>query len=304
MAKWKFGECLVTGGAGFLGRHLVKALLGKYGNIKIKALARNENEMVGMMTFCANDKRLVPIIGNIQDIDTLEYALQRINTLVHLAAMKHINFCELYPTEAIKTNVIATMNLINLFKGDVFMGMSTDKASESRGCYGATKLLLEELTLEQAKRNLAKRYMVIRSGNIFGSTGSVVPKWIQQIRQENRIAVTDLRMTRFFIDVDALVSFMIEIIESGENGKIYIPDQITVKLNELVKAIVEIYGDDKTKLEITGLRKGEKAHEHMFFFAEKDVVTNLKIETSEYGKHIKKDAVKAWLIKDFGVKQT
>jgi FlaA1/EpsC-like NDP-sugar epimerase len=295
VAKWKFGECLVTGGAGFLGKHLVKVLLNKYNNIKLKVIARSENEMAALLTICSNDKRLVPIIGDIRDIGTLEYALHGINSVIHLAAMKHIDLCELYPTEAIKTNVIATMNLLHLFEGDVFVSMSTDKASEPRGCYGATKLLIEKVTLEQAQKFPNCRYMVVRSGNFFGSTGSVIPKWIQQIKQENKIVVTDLKMTKFFIDVDTLAVFMIEVIEDGENGKIYIPDQVTLELNDLAKAIVGIYGDAKTKLEVVGLRKGEKMHERLFFASEKNIVAELGVETSEQGEHIETDKVKMWL---------
>lgn len=295
MAKWKFGECLVTGGAGFLGKYLVKELLGMYSNIKLKVISRNENNIAEMMTLCANDKRLSPIVGDIRDIETLEYALQDVNAVIHLAAMKHIDLCELYPTEAIDTNVFATMNLLNTFQGEVFVSMSTDKAAEARGCYGATKLLLEKLTLEQAKRNPKSRYMVVRSGNIFNSTGSVIPKWIQQIKQDNRIIVTELNMTRFFITAGVLVSFMREVIESGENGKIYIPLQASVRLKDLVEAIIKIYGNSTTKLEVIGLRKGEKMHERMYFASERDVVGNISTETSEQGKSLGIDEIVEWL---------
>jgi UDP-N-acetylglucosamine 4,6-dehydratase len=295
MAEWKFGDCLVTGGAGFLGKHLTKALLDNYEDIKIKVLSRDENQMASALASWQGDKRVTPIIGDIQDVGTLEYALIGVDAVIHLAAMKHIDFCEENPMETVDTNVLATMNLLNLFDGKIFVGMSTDKAAEARGCYGATKLLLEKLILEQAKHHANRRYMVIRSGNIFGSTGSVIPKWLYQLKAENKIYVTDLMMTRFFIDVNTLASFIITKIENGDSGKIYIPHQPTVKLNDLADAFRLLYGNEETKLEIIGLRKSEKMHERMYFTSEKDVVVNLGVETSEHGKHLGVAELKKWL---------
>jgi len=288
-------KILITGGAGFLGRHLTKGLLDKYIDIEIKAISRHENEIVEMIVACNNDKRLKPIIGDIREVDTAKYALTNVDTLIHLAAMKHIDFCEMYPSEAISTNLIATMNLLKLFTGDTFVGMSTDKAVEATGCYGATKLLLEQLVLEQARRNPDRRYMVVRSGNIFGSSGSVIHRWKQQIKQNNKVMVTNLEMTRFYIDVNTLVGFIIRIIEQGESGKIYIPFQKTAGLGDLAKAVIELYGDAKTKIEIVGLREGEKMHERLFSPSQKDVVTDLPIECSEHGENLSMDELKDWL---------
>jgi FlaA1/EpsC-like NDP-sugar epimerase len=288
-------KVLITGGAGFLGRHLTKGLLDKYSDIEIKAISRHENEIVEMIVACNNDKRLKPIIGDIREVDTAKYALTDVDTLIHLAAMKHIDFCEMYPSEAISVNIIATMNLLKLFTGDTFIGMSTDKAVEATGCYGATKLLLERLVLEQAWRNPDRRYMVVRSGNIFGSSGSVIQKWKQQIKQSNKVTVTNLEMTRFYINVNTLVDFIIQVIERGESGKIYIPFQKVARLGDLAKAMMELYGDAKTKKEVTGLREGEKMHERLFSPSQKDVVTDLTAECSEHGENLNIDEIKDWL---------
>jgi FlaA1/EpsC-like NDP-sugar epimerase len=288
-------KILITGGAGFLGRHLIKVLLDKYSDVEIRAISRHENEMVEMIVACNNSSRLKPIIGDIREVDTVKYALTNVDTVIHLAAMKHIDFCEMYPSEAISTNLIATMNLLKLFTGDTFIGMSTDKAVEATGCYGATKLLLERLILEQAWRNPDRRYMVVRSGNIFGSSGSVIQKWKQQIKQSNKVTVTNLEMTRFFINVNTLVDFIIQVIERGESGKIYIPFQKVAKLGDLAKAMVELYGDAKTKKEATGLREGEKMHERLFSPSQKDVVTDLTTECSELGENLSIAEIKDWL---------
>lgn len=288
-------KVLITGGAGFLGRHLIKGLLDKYSDIEVRAISRHENEMVEMIVACNNDKRLKPIIGDIREVDTVKYALTNVDTAIHLAAMKHIDFCEMYPSEAISINLIATMNLLKLFTGDTFIGMSTDKAVEATGCYGATKLLLERLVLEQALRNPDRRYMVVRSGNIFGSSGSVIQRWKQQIKQSNKVTVTNLEMTRFFINVNTLVDFIIQVIERGESGKIYIPFQKVARLGDLAKAMIELYGDAKTKKEVKGLREGEKMHERLFSPLQKDVVTDLTAECSEHGENLSIDEIKDWL---------
>jgi UDP-N-acetylglucosamine 4,6-dehydratase len=288
-------KVLITGGAGFLGRNLIKVLLDKYSDIEVKAISRHENEMVEMIVACNNDKRLKPIIGDIREVDTVKHALIDVDTVVHLAAMKHIDFCEMYPSEAISTNLMATMNLLKLFAGNTFVGMSTDKAVEATGCYGATKLLLEQLILEQARRNPDRRYMVVRSGNIFGSSGSVIQRWRQQIKQSNKVTVTNSEMTRFYINVNTLVDFMIQVIERGESGKIYIPFQRTARLGDLAKSMIELYGDAKTKIEVTGLREGEKMHERLFSPSQKDVVTDLPTECSEHGENLSIDELKDWL---------
>ena len=288
-------KVLVTGGAGFLGRNLIKGLLKKYSNIEVRAISRHENEMVETIVFCDNDKRLKPIIGDIREVDTVKHALINVDTAVHLAAMKHIDLCEMYPSEAISTNLIATMNLLKIFTGDTFVGMSTDKAVEATGCYGATKLLLERLVLEQAWRNPDRRYIVVRSGNIFGSSGSVIQRWKQQIKQSNKVTVTNLEMTRFYINVNTLVDFIIQIMERGDSGKIYIPFQKVARLEDLAKAIIELYGNAQTKIEVTGLREGEKMHERLFGSLQKDVVTDLPSECSECGENLDIDELKDWL---------
>jgi FlaA1/EpsC-like NDP-sugar epimerase len=287
-------KVLITGGGGFLGRYLIKELLSKYSDIEIRALSRDENDMTETIVYCDSD-RLKPIIGDIREIEALKYAIKGVDTVIHLAAMKHIDFCELYPSEAIAINTIAVMNLLKLFAGDTFIGMSTDKAIEATGCYGATKLLLEKLIVEQSRKDANRRYMVVRSGNIFGSSGSVIEKWRHQIKQSNKITVTSLEMTRFFINVKALADFIIEIIERGESGKIYVPFQKVATLEDLAKAIIELYGNKKTRLEITGLREGEKVHEKLFSSFETNVVSNLKSASSQTGERLSIEEIKDWL---------
>jgi FlaA1/EpsC-like NDP-sugar epimerase len=287
-------KVLITGGGGFLGRYLIKGLLNKYSDIEVRALSRHEKDMTETIVHCDSD-RLKPIIGDIREIDTLKYAMRGVDTVIHLAAMKHVNFCELYPSEAIAINTIAVMNLLKLFAGDTFIGMSTDKAIEATGCYGATKLLLEKLILEQSRKDAGRRYIVVRSGNIFGSSGSVIEKWKHQIKQSNKITATSLEMTRFFINVNTLADFIIEIIERGESGKIYVPFQKVATLEDLAKVVIELYGNEKTRMELTGLREGEKLHEKLFSSFETNIVSDSKSNSSQTGERLSIEEIKDWL---------
>lgn len=286
---------LVTGGSGFLGRHLIRRLLDKYPDIEVRAISRSENAIQRLLIGCNSD-RLIPIVGDIRDVNSLRDAIRDTDMVVHLAAMKHIDLCEIHPVEAITTNVIGTKNLLDLFTGTTFLGMSTDKGVEATTCYGATKLLMERLILERAKKEKKRRYMVIRAGNIFGSSGSVIERWQQEISKNNQISITNPEMTRFFIDVKTLVNFIIETMENGKSGNIYIPHQKTIMLADLAKATIDVYGDGATRLKLCGVRTGEKLHELLFTEGE-GVISSLDSNRSQNLPRLSVEEIKAWLMK-------
>ncbi len=288
-------KVLITGGSGFLGRHLVKKLLDKYQDLEISTIARSGEGIIRLLSVCPS-ARFEPIIGDIRDEEILQFALRDVDTVVHLAAMKYINLCELSPSEAITINVHATTNLLKLFKGNTFISMSTDKAVESSSCYGATKLIVEKMTLAEADKNTNKRFMVVRSGNIFGSSGSVIENWHRQIKRNNEITVSNPEMTRFFIDVDELAEYIIAILENGESGKIYIPPQRVIQIGDLAQAFIELYGNKTTMMKVVGQFQGEKMHERLFMSGE-NIVTDMKHSNSDEGKKLSLDEIKVWLQK-------
>jgi len=288
-------KVLVTGGSGFLGRHLVKRLLDKYEDLEISTIARNGEGIIRLLSVCASD-RFKPLIGDIRNEEVLQFALRDVDTVVHLAAMKYINLCEISPSEAITINVNATANLLKLFKGSTFISMSTDKAVEASGCYGATKTIVEKMTIAEAGKNINQRFMVVRSGNIFGSSGSVIENWHRQVKQNNEIPVTDPEMTRFFIDVDELAEYIIDVLENGESGKVYIPPQRIIQIGDLAQAFIELFGNEKSMIKVVGQFQGEKMHEKLFMQGE-DVVTDVKYSSSEQGEKVSLDEIKVWLQK-------
>jgi FlaA1/EpsC-like NDP-sugar epimerase len=288
-------KVLITGGSGFLGRHLVKKLLDKYEDLGVSTVARSGEGIIRLLSVCPSD-RFKPIVGDVRDEEVLQFALKDIDTVVHLAAMKYINLCELSPVEAITINVHATTSLLKLFKGNTFISMSTDKAVESSSCYGATKLIVEKMTLAEADKNTNKRFMVVRSGNIFGSTGSVIENWHRQIKQNNEITVSNPEMTRFFINADELAEYIITILENGESGKIYIPSQRVIQIGDLAQAFIELYGNKTTMMKVVGQFQGEKMHERLFMSGE-NIVTDMKHSNSDEGKKLSLDEIKVWLQK-------
>lgn len=287
---------LITGGGGYVGQHLTKKLLDRYQDIIIRTISRHEGEITRLVTLCNSD-RLEPVVGDIRDADTLRYTIKDIDTTIHLAAMKHINLCEANPLEAVTINVIGCINLIQLFQGDTFIVLSTDKAIEAVSCYGATKLITESLILQKARQEKGKRFIIIRSGNVFASSGSIIERWRQLIQQDNSITVTNPQMTRFFIDIDELTDFIIRIIENGKNGEVYIPPQRVIRIGDLARAFVELYGNEATRVQITGVRKGEKMSEKLFLENEQ-VYTELEWDISEKGGKMSLNEIKALLAKN------
>jgi FlaA1/EpsC-like NDP-sugar epimerase len=286
---------LVTGGSGYLGSHLVKKLLERYDDTKIRTVSRSEYG-IQRLNWLNNSSRLKTIIGDIKDTNTAEFILKGVDTVIHLAALKHIDLCENNPIDAVATNVNGTINILKYFKGHTFLGISTDKAIEPSGCYGATKLLQEKLVLGYAKTEIDKRFMIVRSGNIMASSGSVIDRWISQLKQNNEILITNLRMTRYFIDVDALADFIIDIIENGKSGCVYIPKQRGVILSDLVKAFIEVWGNKDTKIKEIGLREGEKLDE-ILYSPNESIVTEMENRSSQYVDKMNIDEIKQLLIK-------
>lgn len=232
---------LITGGTGTLGQALAKQL----GTSII--YSRNEVAQVEM-------KRKFPehryIIGDIRDYKALKEATKGVENVYHLAAIKHITICEQQPLEAIKTNVLGTMNVIracekNKVKKLVFM--STDKAENPSCFYGTTKLQGEILV-----RNSNLVTFIYRGGNIFGSSGSVVPIFIKQIKENNRITLTDGEMTRFFELADDVASSLI-------GNRFH--QRKSIKMANLASCIKHKYGNQFTEIKEVGARPGEKLHE-------------------------------------------
>lgn len=272
---------LITGGSGYIGRHLIYEMLDRYTGMEILSMSRSEAEISQLLNACSQkdkDCRLKIVMSDIRDQEAVRFYLRNVDTVVHLAALKRVDLCESECLEAVTTNILGTMNLIGNFHGDTFIQMSTDKAVEPNNCYGATKMVAEKMIFEQAaKCEGNKRFMIVRSGNVLSSTGSVIDIWHHQIKEYNEITVTHPDMMRFITDVNGVVRLFIALLEKGENGKIYFtPRGESVIIGEMANKFIKQYGNENTKIKYIGLRPGERMTEKMRTLGEKNTVAGFE----------------------------
>ena len=257
-------KILITGGTGSLGRALTKRLLAEKVDV-IRIFSRNENKQVTMQSEF-NDNRLRFLIGDVRDLPRLQRALEGIDIVFHTAALKHVPIIEYNPFEAINTNVIGSRNVVEACLSEnvgAVVGVGTDKAVSPLNTYGATKLLMEKL-FTTASNYLDKdkhktKFVSLRYGNVLGSSGSVIPKFIQQIKANKKITITDPEMTRFSITMDEALDFILDSTMSGKGSEVFVPKLRAYKIDDVKVALQELISN--TGEEKIPVRQGEKFHE-------------------------------------------
>ena len=257
-------KILITGGTGSLGQALTKRLL-KSDVDTIRIFSRNENNQITMESKMSDD-RLRFLLGDIRDRERLIRATEDIDIVFHTAALKHVPKIEYNPFESINTNVIGSQNVLDAcLKNDVERAIciGTDKSVSPLNTYGATKLLMEKLFVTgnnylNSEKHSTK-YIAVRYGNVMGSSGSVVPKFIEQIKNNKKITITDPAMTRFSITMNDALDFIVNATNSGKGSEIFVPKMSAYNIMDLKDALHELHGNFEE--EITGIRSGEKLHE-------------------------------------------
>ena len=257
-------KILITGGTGSLGQALTKRLLEM--NVDtIRIFSRNEEKQIQMENQL-NDDRLRFFLGDINDYERLKLALEDIDIVFHTAALKHVPKIEYNPFEAIKTNVIGSQNVVNAClheNVEKAIAIGTDKAVSPLNTYGATKLLMEKLFV--SANNFADpekhstRFISVRYGNVFGSSGSVIPLFLEQLKKKKKITITDPKMTRFSLMMNEALDFILNATNSGKGSEIFVPKMRAYNIMDLKDAICEIF--ENTDYDIIGIRPGEKLHE-------------------------------------------
>ena len=255
---------LITGGTGSLGQALTKKLLTLDADT-IRIFSRNESKQIEMESKF-EDNRLRFFVGDVRDTDRLYSALEDVDVVFHAAALKHVPKIEYNPFESIKTNVIGSQNIIdNSLRQDVakVICVRTDKAVSPLNTYGATKLLMEKLFVSANNyvnpEKHKTKFVAVRYGNVLGSSGSVIPKFISLIKQKKSLTITDLQMTRFTITMDEALDFILNATKTGKGSEIFIPKLKSYDMSILLDTLSDLYGD--LKHDITGIRPGEKLHE-------------------------------------------
>lgn len=266
-------DVLVTGGCGSIGSRLVKKILSDDPSV-VRVFDNNEEALFGLQKELGDDGPVRYLLGDVRDQDRLELAVEDIDVVFHAAALKHVTLNEYNPFETVQTNVNGTQNLIRVAleeEVESFVGVSTDKASNPASVMGATKLLSERLIIaaNTYKGSRETQFGCVRFGNVLGSSGSVVPVFLNQIREGGPVTVTDPEMTRFIMPIDEAAKLVLEAHDRMTSGEVFVLKMPTFRVGTLAEAMVEEYASefgytsDEIEVDIIGARPGERVHEKL-----------------------------------------
>lgn len=278
---FKDKKILITGGTGSLGTALTKKLL-KTDVDTIRIFSRDELKQTEMRTKIVDD-RLRFLIGDVRDKERLSRALEGINIVIHAAALKHVPVAEYNPFEAVKTNVYGTQNLIESCLDnnvETALAIGTDKAVAPFNTYGATKFLMERLfvSANYYKGNRNIKFLCVRYGNVLGSRGSIIPTFIEQIKNNKEITITDPNMTRFNITMNQALELVFRALNNGQGGEVFIPKLKAYTVADVRDAVLDLLKSNN-KTNIISVRPGEKFHETLI---SNDEIRNTYENTDDY----------------------
>lgn len=260
---------LITGGTGTVGLALAKRLLGDHGVEQVRLFSRDEYKQFELMQSLDASERVRYLIGDVRDHSRLLRAMEGVDTVFHVAAMKHVPSSEYNPFEAVKTNVVGTQNVIDCAierNVEAVVYTSTDKAAGPTNVMGATKLLAERLisAAHRHKGPRKTRFLSVRFGNVLGSRGSVVPLFARQAQQGVPLTVTDPEMTRFFMSIGEAVRLILSSLQVGKGGESFVFKMPVVRLGDLARSVWNaVNSTEPYREEAQGLRPGEKMYEEL-----------------------------------------
>jgi len=268
--EFKGKNILITGGTGSIGMGLAKQLI-KYNPKEIRIFSNDENSIFEAKENLGANHVYKLMVGDVRDKDRLNLAIRNVDIVFHTAAMKHITICEDNPFDAVKTNVVGTSNILEasiIEEVEKFVFISTDKATNPTSTLGGSKLLAERLTLDAgtyAGKGKTK-FAIVRFGNVLGSRGSVFQIFQNQIKMKKPLTVTDKRMTRFIMSISEAASMILKVTKILKDGEIYILKMPSIRIEDLAKGMLHVYGSrfpdyrNTSSLKITKPR-GERFHE-------------------------------------------
>lgn len=255
---------LISGGTGSFGKKFTEVVLSRYKPRKLIIFSRDELKQFEMRALFGEDRYdcIRYFIGDVRDRERLYRAFDDVEIVIHAAALKQVPAAEYNPAEAIKTNVIGAMNVIDAAVDrnvKSVIALSTDKAANPINLYGATKLCSDKLFVagNSYSGRHKTRFSIVRYGNVVGSRGSVIPFFLK-MRPTGVIPITDPRMTRFWITLEQGVDFVLQCLESMKGGEIFVPKIPSMKILDLARCIAP-----ECATKIVGIRPGEKLHEVM-----------------------------------------
>ena len=259
---------MITGGTGSFGNAVLNRFLRTdIGEIRI--FSRDEKKQDDMRhEFQAKMPEVADkikfYIGDVRDLASVKNAMHGVDYIFHAAALKQVPSCEFFPIEAVKTNVLGTENVLTAaIEAGVknVVCLSTDKAAYPVNAMGTSKAMMEKVIVAKARTTKATKICCTRYGNVMCSRGSVIPLWIDQIRAGNPITITDGTMTRFIMSLDEAVDLVLFAFEHGESGDILVQKAPACTIQTQAEAVCELFGGDKDKIKVIGIRHGEKMYE-------------------------------------------
>nr|BBG56743.1 polysaccharide biosynthesis protein [Erysipelothrix rhusiopathiae] len=269
---------LITGGTGSFGHALARRMQQDNLFKEVRILSRDEKKQDDMRKEL-NDERFKFYIGDVRDRDSLVHAVRDVDYIFHAAALKQVPSCEFFPIEAVKTNVIGTDNVLEeAIKSGVkkIVCLSTDKAAYPINAMGISKAMMEKTFI--AKARLAKETGTIicgtRYGNVMASRGSVIPLFLEQIKNGKELTITNPKMTRFLMSLDEAVDLVLFAFEHGKAGDLFVQKSPASTIEDLIQAIIELTGYSKGT-RVIGTRHGEKVYETLLTKEEFEKADNL-----------------------------
>lgn len=260
--KIKNKTLLITGGTGSFGNAVLNRFLDTDHFSEIRIFSRDEKKQDDMRNALKSDK-LKFYIGDVRNYDSIERAMRGVDYVFHAAALKQVPSCEFFPLEATRTNVLGTQNVIDAAAFNnvqKIICLSTDKAAYPINAMGISKALMEKVAVA-ASRNLKNTTVCLtRYGNVMASRGSVIPLFLNQIKEGKEITITDPKMTRFLMSLDEAVELVLFAFENGNQGDLFVNKAPAGTIGDLAQAIKELCNSDAS-IKIIGTRHGEKVYE-------------------------------------------
>ena len=268
MSIFKDKVLLISGGTGSFGNAVLKRFLRTdIGEIRI--FSRDEKKQDDMRheyqaKYPDVAHKIKFYIGDVRDLESCRAAIPGTDFIFHAAALKQVPSCEFFPMQAVYTNVIGTDHVLTAAieaKVKAVICLSTDKAAYPVNAMGITKAIEEKVAVAKSRQTTTTKICCTRYGNVMCSRGSVIPLWIDQIRNHQPITLTEPSMTRFIMSLDEAVDLVLFAFEHGQNGDILVQKAPACTIQTQAEAVCELFGGDKSQIKVIGIRHGEKMYE-------------------------------------------
>jgi UDP-N-acetylglucosamine 4,6-dehydratase len=260
----KESTLLITGGTGSFGNAVLQRFIHTDHFSEIRIFSRDEKKQDDMR-IQLNNPKVKFYLGDVRNIDSIRFAVKGVDYIFHAAALKQVPSCEFFPMEAVKTNILGTEHLLQAAEDAAVkrvVVLSTDKAAYPINAMGMSKALMEKVMVARS-RNISNGSTILsgtRYGNVMASRGSVIPLFINQIKENKPLTITDANMTRFMMTLDDAVDLVLYAFENAVQGDLFVQKSPASTIGELAEALIELF-NSRSAIKVIGTRHGEKLYE-------------------------------------------